>query len=348
MRSQKLIVVMAVVFAALGAFANSGRHRGAASVPGVHAQGAITAVSATSITAGGTTFTINASTKIRKGETAATAADLKVGDQVEIKGVVQNGANVATEIEVESAPDDKEPEATANGVVKSVGTSSLVVHRANGDDVTVQVTSTTTIKKGGSAIKLADIKVGDLVEARGTRVDDHTITAVAINVEDHSVDQKGGEANGVVASVGASSLVVHTEHGTDTTVQVNASTKITKQGKTITLADIKVGDRVEAVGTRVDDHTITAVAINVEDHPTDQEGAEAKGVVASVGASSLVVHAEHGADTTVQANASTKITKYDKTIAFTDIKVGDRVYAEGTRVDDHTILAAKIYVEAPH
>jgi Cu/Ag efflux protein CusF len=338
MRILKVVVAMAVVFVALSGFANSGRRRGASSVPEVHARGAITAVSATSITAGGTTFTINASTKVWNG----TLAGLKVGDQVEIKGVVQNGANVAIEIEV-SNENDKEPEATANGIVKSVGTSSLVVHRANGDDVTVQVTSTTTIKKFGATITLADIKVGDLVESRGTRVDDHTITAVAINVEDHPADHEGGEANGVVSSVGASSLVVHTEHGADTTVQVNASTKITKHDKTIAFTDIKVGDRVEAEGTRVDDHTITAVAINVQD-PADQRG-EANGVVASVGASSLVVHAEHGADTTVQVNASTKITKQGKTISFTDIKVGDHVYAEGTRVDDHTILAAKIQVE---
>jgi len=263
MRIQKFIVVMAVVFVAFNAFANSGRRRGVVSVPEVHAKGAITAVSATSITAGGTTFTINASTKVRNGA----LADLKVGDQVEIHGVVQDGANVATQIEVENEnePDDNNPTATANGIVKSVGASSLVVHRASGDDVTVQVTSTTTIKKFGAPVTLADIKIGDLVETRGTRVDHHTITAVAINVEDHPADHEGGTANGIVSSVGASSLVVHAEHGADTTVQVNASTKITKQGKTIALADIKVGDRVEAEGTRVDDHTILATRIEVED-----------------------------------------------------------------------------------
>jgi len=260
MRIQKFVVVMAVVFVAFSAFANGGRRRGVVSVPGVHAKGAITAVSATSITAGGTTFTIHASTKVRNG----TLAGLKVGDQVEIQGVVQDGANVATQIEVEN-DNENEPEATANGIVKSVGTSSLVVHRANGDDVTVQVTSTTTIKKFGAPVTLADIKVGDLVETRGTRVDDHTITAVAINVEDHPADHEGATANGIVASVGASSLVVHAEHGADTTVQVDASTKITKQGKTIALADIKVGDRVESEGTRVDDHTILAAQIEVED-----------------------------------------------------------------------------------
>jgi len=58
------------------------------------------------------------------------------------------------------------PTATANGIVASVGASALVVHRSNGDDVTVQVTATTLIKEHGTAIHLSDIEAGDRVEAR--------------------------------------------------------------------------------------------------------------------------------------------------------------------------------------
>ena len=46
-------------------------------------------------------------------------------------------------------------------------------------------------------------------------------------------------------------------------MNVNASTKITRKGVAIKLTDIKVGDRVEARGTRVDDHTILAQQIEV-------------------------------------------------------------------------------------
>ena len=165
--------------------------------------------------------------------------------------------------------------ATANGIVTSKDASSLVVHRANGDDVTVQVSSATVIRLHGKVIPFADVAAGNRVEARGTRVDDHTVNAVAIEVEDNVNDDNGDDgnpghhvgatANGTVASVGASSLVVHAANGVDTTVNVDANTKIKKHGDTITLAGIAAGDRVEARGTRVDAHTILAEQIEVED-----------------------------------------------------------------------------------
>lgn len=168
--------------------------------------------------------------------------------------------------------------ATANGVVVSKDASSMLVHRANGDDVTVQVSSASVIRLHGKVITFADVAAGNRVEARGTRVDDHTITGLAIEVEDDATDDNGDKgddgnpghhvgatANGTVASVGASSLVVHAANGVDTTVNVDANTKIKKHGDTITLAGIAAGDQVETRGTRVDAHTILAEQIEVED-----------------------------------------------------------------------------------
>jgi len=239
------------------------------------------------------------------------------------------------------------PTATANGIVASVGAGALVVHRSNGDDVTVQVTATTLIKEHGTAIHLSDIEAGDRVEARGTRVDDHTIAAVAIEVEgaENPGDHEGATANGIVASIGASTLVVHAANGTDTMVQVNASTTIKKHGQPITLAGIAVGDRVEARGTRVDAETILAEQIEVEDvPPVIHQNASVKGAVASVGASSFVVHPSAGADTTVQVDASTRIKKHGSVLALAGVHVGDRVDVQGTRVDDHTVLAREVEV----
>ena len=49
----------------------------------------------------------------------------------------------------------------------------------------------------------------------------------------------------------------------DVTVKVDASTIIRKQVSIITLADIKAGDEVNTMGTRVDDHTEQARQIEV-------------------------------------------------------------------------------------
>jgi len=134
----------------------------------------------------------------------------------------------------------------------------------------VQVTGTTVIRLHGTMMTLASIVAGNRVEARGTRVDDHTISAVAIEVEDNAGDDDAAQhahatANGTVTSVAASSLVVRSANGVDTTVTIDANTRIKKQGKTIGLSDIHAGDRVEAQGTRVDEHTILAQQVQVEE-----------------------------------------------------------------------------------
>jgi len=66
----------------------------------------------------------------------------------------------------------------------------------------------------------------------------------------------------IALSASGGSLVVTTEHG-DITVNTDANTVVEKDGQKITVADIKMGDRVEAVGTAVDNTTILAKAIEV-------------------------------------------------------------------------------------
>ena len=278
-------------------------------------------------------------TEIRHGETPIAAADLKVGERVHVKATQAKGVTTANEVIVQ---DENEPEneTSAAGVVKSVGTDSLVVTTANGD-VTVNVDKSTIIRMKDMAITLADIKVGDRVEAEGTQVDAHTILAKMIQVEEANEPENEVEIGGVVKSVGTSSLVVTTAKG-DVTVNVDKTTVITKQGKAIALADIKMGDMVEAEGTLVDAHTLNATKI-VDETENEQE-AEIKGVVKSVGTSSLVVTTSAG-DVTVQVDSNTQIRKDGQTIKLSDIKTGDHVEAEGTLVDAHTLKATKISVE---
>ena len=70
-------------------------------------------------------------------------------------------------------------------------------------------------------------------------------------------------ANGTVKSVDSSSLTVSTVPKGDVVVNVDGNTIIRKQGVQITLADIHVGDEVNCMGTRVDDHTLLARQIEV-------------------------------------------------------------------------------------
>ncbi|HXG59039.1 MAG TPA: DUF5666 domain-containing protein [Thermoanaerobaculia bacterium] len=136
------------------------------------------------------TFALNAQTVIRKGREMLTADDLAAGDRVHVKAADRDGVLTASLVILQNPADDDGggdrggTTATANGHVKSLGTSEMVVLEANGHEKTVQVTDQTEIRKYGQRITFSEIREGDKVECRGTRVDATTIRAVQIIVQD--------------------------------------------------------------------------------------------------------------------------------------------------------------------
>lgn len=250
--------------------AEAGRHRAAPTAPTAEYEGVIKTVGTGTITV--TTshktdvdFTITDTTLIRQGDTTVDASKLAAGDQVHVKATSAKNVNTALIIIVQQPDTSEDPGdslsvVTANGTVTKVGTDSIDVHRANGTDATVKVTDGTIIKKHGVTIHLADIKVGDHVEAVGTAVDPTTIAALQIEVEDANPSESTkAEVKGTVTGTGTSSLTISKTY----TVNVDSNTHIRKSGKDISLSDVQVGDFVQAEGTRVDATTILASEIQV-------------------------------------------------------------------------------------
>lgn len=249
------------------------RHRAAPSTPQTQIEGLITAASATSLTVHDShgnddVLQITDKTVIRKGDTMLKPADLAVGMRVHVAAADKTAMLIIVQDE-KSEPGDEPPGGnatmTANGTVKSVGSDNLVVTTVPNGDVKVKVDGNTIIRKQGAIIKLADIKVGDGVNTMGQRVDDHTELARQIEVRGDGNDNEPEEmsAEGTVKSVGSGSLVVTTQAHGDVTVKTDANTRISKEGKTIQLADVKVGDGVSAEGQKIDATTLLARAIEV-------------------------------------------------------------------------------------
>ena len=171
-----------------------GRRRAAAHLE--QYEGLIKEVSATSITItdshrGDVVFVINAQTIIRKGNQTIAATDLLAGQRVHVSSRTDDQSrHLAVEIKLQdengdddSGDHDQTPTVTANGTVAKVNADSLVVHRHEGDDVTVNVDNTTVIRRQGQTIMLSEILVGDRIEAEGKRVDASTILATKIQIE---------------------------------------------------------------------------------------------------------------------------------------------------------------------
>jgi hypothetical protein len=321
------------------------RHRSTPSVQLVEIEGTIKSVSPTEIVVTDNnnhdvTVAITPDTIFRSGDMAIAPADLKKDQRVEIKAVRNNDALNAVLVRVEDN-EPQEPEAVEiNGTIKSVSATKIVVTDARGTDIPIVIDSHTMIFKGNNSATTGDLAIGDRVEVRATK-SGTTLTAVLIRAE--NAEPELLEVHGKIKSVSATELVVTDRQANDVTFKIDSHTLIRKGGHAAAVTDLAVGDMVEVKAT-VSGTTKTAVMIDAEaaEPPQNQE-VEVEGSVTAVGTNQLTVHTA-GGDVTVKTDTNTRIRKNDQTIALGDIHTGDVVQAEGTRVDDHTMLARQIEV----
>lgn len=280
-----------------------------------------------------------------------------VDASVELPGLV-SGQTIT--IEVNAAGNRAVTASSAaefTGPVGSIGASSLSV-----SGITVLVSPTTEIERGGARIALSDIKIGETVEVEGTLNPDGTVAAREIKAAGGSPSPtptpsatpspgatptpratpspsptpSGGspiEFSGTIGGVGAASLVI-----SGRTVTVNASTEIRRNDAKVGLADLKVGDAAKVEGILLDNGDVLAREIKATSAPSPG-GADVKftGTVQSIAPpNSLMV-----GGTRVVVNGSTVIPKG----GLAGLQVGQRVEVEGTTQGDGSVLARKIEVD---
>jgi hypothetical protein len=150
------------------------------------------------------------------------------------------------------------------GVLGGLGRSTITITAVDGSAVTLKtddgwsrtitVTSTTTITKGGAAIAVGDLAVGDDVRFRQERAADGTYTVTAIVVVLPSVA-------GQVTAIDGGTLTVTQPGGTSATIHVDADTTYRVDGAAGALSDLKVGSFIVAEGTQRADGSLDAVDI---------------------------------------------------------------------------------------
>ena len=131
---------------------------------------------------GTVTVTTSSTTSIRHGALVMTLAQITVGMEVHVKGVLQDdGTYLASEILVQ---DLAAGGTDATGTIASIdsGASTFVVHSSHGD-VTVATNDSTIFKKRGKAAAFTDLTVGARVQVRGTVQGDGSILAQEVTID---------------------------------------------------------------------------------------------------------------------------------------------------------------------
>ena len=174
------------------------------------------------------------------------------------------------------------------GTITSVGVDRFEIKKPDGTTETVLVNDQTHFrqrqegKQQPQELQLEDLKAGDHVFVRGTPNADKQVVAMGVNrvtEEQFQRFQSGGGpgggpggpggggnwgpggggmgpggpregtfAGGEIVSISGNQIKVQSHRGGERIIVVNDQTTFTKEGQTITLKDLKVGDRIFARG----------------------------------------------------------------------------------------------------
>lgn len=249
--------------------------------------------------------------------------------------------------------------ATVQGTVNgAAGAASEGVRAlsASGADIRVTVvgTSLSTTTDGSGRFTIQGVPTGNVVlRFQGPGVDatlriegllDGQVLTISVQVNGSQATvvtpptgQQRVELSGVIQSINAPRFQVGGR-----SVVTDAATRFNGKGRIQSVADLRVGDRVEVKGTQQSDGSVLAREVKREEGADDDDDGEAelKGRIESISPTSLQV-----AGKTVRTDASTRIERDDRRIALTDLRVGERVEVKGVRQSDGSILARRIEVE---
>lgn len=194
------------------------------------------------------TITATGDTVISKGGVTIAIGDLKVGDKVGFRQTrnADDSYTIAA-IVVQTA--------RAGGEVTAIDGNGITFKARGGTTRVIIVTGSTVYKLGPTTASKSDVKVGTDIDAQGT-VSGDTFTAISISI-------RLAHAGGEVTAKTSDSITVQNRDGSKTVIHVTSSTIYKGRGQaTDALADIAVGDRVNADGTLRADGSLDAVSVH--------------------------------------------------------------------------------------
>jgi len=243
------------------------------------------------------------------------------------------------------APQDAQRIDAIMGDVKSITGTLLTVQSMERGELQVQTNDQTRFRsKAGFDITLADIQVGDRITARGYWQDGKLVAGAVVLIPANLRDKVGGK----VASINGTTIVVTKRDGSTVNVATNAQTKFhTKDNPNATLADVKVGDVLEAIG-QLDSTTLTASHVLFNTPPARTPGPIGAGKIEAINGTAITLQLGFGETLTVNTNANTFFVKRGdgspQVIPLADLKVGDGILAIGPRSSDNASIDARVIV----
>ncbi|HEX6507610.1 MAG TPA: DUF5666 domain-containing protein [Chloroflexota bacterium] len=304
----------------------------------VQLRGTITAARSGAITvvASGRPYVVGLTNTTRFYQPSSTSArSLRTGLDVTVYACCAGQPLVATSIHIHV---HKVAVATVDvrGRVLALSGTSLRLDAQRG--VLIGLSAATTYELGATHATRSSIRVGDHVSVRARRSGS---ALVATRVHVYTSYRLPHTVKGTVKVVSSRGLTV-TARATVYTVVTDWLTVTRLAGKPIHITQLRVGDRVQAVGL-LDGHQLHASTLDAT-RPAPKVR-EVRGVVARIGSGWLVVSSSTGKSYTIRVTSSTHLTWSGKQVSLGALFPGVHVTARGTLAGT-TVSAATVTVTA--
>jgi len=258
-------------------------------------------------------------------------------DKVQIM-VTLNGNTARVDSEHHSKPDTSKGE--FQGRISSIDAAAKSFQIPG---MTIKTTAATIIRHGNRTFQFTDLKVGDHIQAKGTR-DGTTLTATEIKVENDNDDDEDDDKNeadveGVVS--GSTGTCPSVTFMVNTTKVISSSATSFRDGS---CADAtKNGATVEVTGTRQTDGSIAATRVELK------KAAAAPTTVTLTGAISGSTGTCPAVTFTVQSTKVTvnSATTFPSTTCADATKNGVEVKVTGTKQADGSVVATSVALTTP-
>jgi preprotein translocase subunit YajC len=160
-----------------------------------------------------------------------------------------------------------------HGTVTAVQGNAITIQTDEGVTYTVQCSDSTHLMRRRQPIKITDVQVGDMLMAGGALDDStHTLRAMFVGDMDAATVQKmradlgktwiAGKVTKI--DINALQLTIDRIDHTAQTITVNENTSFRKDGQSVTLRDVHVGDFVRGRGS-VQSGTFVPDKLNITD-----------------------------------------------------------------------------------
>ncbi len=179
------------------------------------------------------------------------------------------------------AREGEEPGERAFGSITSVGIDRLELKKLDGNTETVIVDDQTRFREGQREIQLEDLKSGDRVVVRGRTNEQKEFVARLVrrltSEEVARLETFRDAVFGEIVTVDKNQIKVRNPNRGERTVVVSEETVFMKEGQPAALKDLKVGDRIVAIGKETNGQYVATRIISGQLRVQTRETQERRG-----------------------------------------------------------------------